>query len=141
MPVTSRRWAARLSTVVLAIAVCSASPSAVVWCHGADGHVRLEAAGAGCCGHAAETRMPEAPRQLGEHSSEADGVSGSGCGSCLDVPLRLGADVTLTLRVAAAAAPATAVVAGEPGIRAATECEAGSVLARGSPPALTVLRL
>lgn len=141
MPGTSRRWAARLSTVVLVIVVCSASPSAVVWCHGMDGHVRLEGAGADCCGHAADTALTVTPRQLGEHSSEADGVSGSGCGSCLDVPVSNGS--TLARRTGAVAAVAlVAEVADEAPV--VTACHASApagALAGGSPPSPTVLRL
>lgn len=85
--------------------------------------------------------MFEAPPQVSEHRSEPFGVSGNGCRSCLDVPLRLGADVTVRLRIAAVAAPVTAIGACELGIPVATERGTGSVLASGSPPALTVLRL
>ncbi|MGV8038616.1 MAG: hypothetical protein AB2L07_00530 [Thermoanaerobaculaceae bacterium] len=141
MPGTSRFWAARLSTVVLVIAVCSTSPSAAVWCHGIDGHVRLEAAGADCCGHAAETALPGAPRPLGEHGSEAERGAGSGCGSCLDVPVSNGSNLARRTGAVAAVALVAEVADEAPVVTACHPSAPAGALAGGSPPSPTVLRL
>ena len=136
-----RRWATRLSTVVLVLVVGAPSPCAVVWCYGEDGHVRLEAVGVGCCGEATTATSGEVPLPLGEHAIEADGAFGSSCGSCVHVPLRLDSDEAPTVRVPVVASPVAGLISD--GLAPLAVPAGGAVCApvHRSPPARTVLRL
>jgi hypothetical protein len=68
---------------VTAILLCTAAQPELVLCHGADGHVVLERAGAHCC--ESETAGQRAAPDL----LQALGASVPGCGDCFDVTLRV----------------------------------------------------
>lgn len=67
--------------IVTALVLSAAAQPALVLCHGADGHVVVERAGAHCCESESGGQLaaPGPPQELGS--------SAPGCGDCFDVKL------------------------------------------------------
>ncbi|HNX50537.1 MAG TPA: hypothetical protein PLS53_17940 [Thermoanaerobaculaceae bacterium] len=93
MTVIDERWIRPGASALLAVALVLMPSAGLVWCHGPDGHLRLEHAASACCRH--DSRLPR-PGDPGPGGGTALGLGPAGldeCAGCVDTPLSFGAEL------------------------------------------------
>jgi hypothetical protein len=131
----------RIVALLVCIALLFGSSSGAVWCRGEDGHLRLERGGDSCCTHAVGRVAAGVAPCYGQRLC-TDASHLEGCGTCVDVPLTLGADKARSVRttVALAILPASMSTDRTP-TRKLVPPPPGSMPLRGPAACQSVLRL